>query len=267
MALIIAWYAPGAAGLFDSSDQRWGSPLGWWSMVTGPFELLPTSMFLTESDFGTAAGLLLALLLAPLLILGVREARALIPGLAAITAPAMVWPFVFLTASRFFVMPRFFSYLLVPTLALVALGARRILCSAGGFRWIVARQYLGVVFAGGAGIFAPTAWTITAMPREDVRGAARAIQQADPNGRVPVLANLHFLSSFTYYLPPSIRLQPISASGPICAPHPHGLVFVDSPYHTPRLQTSCLVEQGAALHRFWQWSRGGRIDVWVVPPS
>jgi hypothetical protein len=108
---------------------------------------------------------------------------------------------------------------------------------------------------------------VASMPREDIRGAVRAIKQADPDGTVPVLANVHLPASYIYYLPPTIRLQPVQGFAQICDPHPNGLIFVDQPYLVPRPNTSCLVRQGAVLHRLWQWSRGGRIDVWVLPPS
>ena len=264
-ALIAGWYLP-VAGFLSSSGQRYGSPLDWWSPLTGPFELLPISMFFPAGgQFGTVASVLLALLLAPLLILGVREARALIPGLAEVAGAAMVWPFVLLTAVRFFVVPRFFSYLLVPILVLVALGARRILCETSSARWVVARQCLGVVFAFAACVFVGVAWTFVAMPREAVREAAGAIKQADPAGNIPVLGDVHYPRTFSYYLPPTIRLQAVRSYGRICSPHPRGLIFVYQPYRPGKPNTSCLVRQGAVLQHFAQWSHGP-LDVWVLPP-
>jgi hypothetical protein len=44
-------------------------------------------------------------------------------------------------------------------------------------------------------------------------------------------------------------------------------VYLDQPYLVPEARVPCVRRAGTRHYDFRQYTRGGRIDVWVIPPA
>ena len=49
--------------------------------------------------------------------------------------------------------------------------------------------------------------------------------------------------------------------------HKEAVVYVMQPYWIQPVDVPCLHREGVRYFRFRQYSRGGEINVWIVPPS
>jgi hypothetical protein len=268
VAAIAVWYAPVATLVHQASKQHYGQPLAWHAPLTGGFTLV-TIAFIPGVTSVTKT--CITVFLAPLLLIGVREAHRRMHAVVAPTLAAITTTFAALTAGRFFVEVRFLSYLLVPLLIYLALGAAALLKDRQT-RWqrVVARVYVGLVVGCAAGLFVFAASATVRRPYEDNRGAAEAIVAADAGGKLPILVNLHAPNNLRYYLPRWVRLSALPRGilqQQICESHPRGLIFVQQPFLVENVNASCLARAGAHRQRFLQRSRGGHITVWVVPPK
>jgi hypothetical protein len=255
-----AWYAPTLSALVHSTGQQFGAPLPWDAPFTGGFTLFADAYMPRLAHTG-GSRLVLAAVVAPLIIAGLREARRHLPLLLAPTLVPVSMTLLTLTLSRMWVSDRFLSFLLLPIFVTAALGAAALLR-----RPSIGFVYAGVILVLVSVSFLRAAQDTARLPYEDNRGAARAIAAAAAAG-VEVIANSHVPDDLRYYLPPSVRLRvipPRSIEAAICSPHAHGLVFVQEPYLIKTVATDCLRRRGATLRQFLQRGRGGSISVWVA---
>ncbi len=118
--------------------------------------------------------------------------RRRVPGLQPIALASVSLTFVALTASRFYVDPRFLSFLLVPLFMYAAAGGSALLTRPFG-RWQrdLALAYLGLFGVLLVALFLAVVPAAITTPYEATRDAARAITAVDPQSTIPVLVNMH----------------------------------------------------------------------------
>lgn len=265
-AAVAAWYAPTLGRLLGTTGQQYGDRLPWHAPITGGFNLVGTAFDVASST--EAVRIVVFAVIVALLLLGAWEARVSMPQLVAPTAAAVTVTFLVLTAARFYVEARFLSYLLVPLFVYAGLGAQALLRR----RIVAVAGWTALVCAGGAATvhFAHAANATIRLPFEDNRGAAAAVTSAAHGSAIPVLVHTHGPDDLRYYLPGAVHMvvpQERGLEQRICAPHPHGLIFVQQPFFITPVPTRCLARDGAVEHRFRQRARGHLITVWVLRPS
>ena len=267
-AAIAAWYAPILGDLLHSTGQQFGSRLPWDAPVTGGFSLFADAFVNGTFDSRAVVRLSACAAVAPLLLIGIRQARRLIPQFVVPTIALICGTLTVLTVSRMWLDSRFLSFLLVPIFIYAALGSGLLLRHAherpAGF------FYASLVLVVASGGFVLDAKSALSLPYENNRAAASAIVAADRGGKTPVISNLHSTAGIGYYLPSAIPLRTVAQNDlehAICRHHPRGLVFVQQPYHVSTVKTGCLLRQGATVERVLQRARGGSISIWIVRPK
>jgi hypothetical protein len=170
-------------------------------------------------------------------------------------------------ATQTYIFTRFLSYLLAPSLMLVATGASFILVRPPGRRPAIVRSLVCVVaIALLAMRFVTIAPEVVRLPREANRDAARFIEQ-QTSRKSPVLVYTLLPEGLAFYL--DRPTQPLTASTValrVCsAPQP--IVYVMQPMTIKLVDVPCLDRPGVRRTRFRQYARGGEIDVWLVPPA
>jgi len=266
ISAIVAWYAPHIDGLLSGSEQQFGERISWAGIVTAPIDrlLLPAFLGIDGSSLTTGLGQA-ALIAAGVLLLAssplLRERRtALILGSGVVVTLAIVW------ATRLHVLPRFVSFLLVPLLIFLASGTARILVGLGtrrpGVRVAVALTTLILV----AVVFASSAAQITRLPREAHKDAATVIRDRAPPG-TSVFAYTPHPMDLSFYLRAPVQTPGASEVVSKVCDDQRPVVLVMQPYAIQPVDVPCLLRTGTRHHRFRQYSRGGEINVWFVPPA
>jgi hypothetical protein len=268
---VAAWYAPALDALVRSTGQEYGAPLPWHAPLTGPFRLFAAAFL---QGLGTASAPMRALIVVivmPLLVAGLVEARRRIPEFMAPSIAAVLVTLGVLALSGVFVEDRFLSYLLAPVFVFAALGGNALLrIGKTPFVRVAARAYGGTLVASAVAIFLVVAGPAVRTPFEDNRGAAEVIAAAAAEGRPLVLVNTHAPDDLRYYLPAPIQLvRPAhdDLQQRLCAVRDQTVIFVEQPFLVRPVDTACLSGRGAVHRRIVQRDRGGEINVWVVPPA
>ena len=267
LSAVLGFYAPHFGDLAESSRQEYASPIGLPWIVTAPIDqtLLPAlagiDELLIEPGVGTLlSSIVLALVLSasPLL----RDSRtALILGAGVVVTMVGFW------ATSTNVAPRFFSFLLVPLFVLLASGAAAIVARFATSGRPTVRTLLTVVVIGFAGLaFAEHVERVVRLPREAARDAADMIRSNTP-ASTPVVAYVPYPHDLEHYLgrPVDAALTPADAAR-VCA-LPGEAVYVSQPWLLAPATVPCLEREGVRHHRFEQYARGGRVDVWLIPSA
>jgi hypothetical protein len=163
-----------------------------------------------------------------------------------------------------YVIPRYLSFLLAPWFILLATGAADILRRPG--RPALARTVICLVAVGILAIrFAGLAPDVVTLPREAHRDVARVIE-AGPAG-TPVLAYMRNPTNLAFYLGrPVEHLDAGTVASRVCdATGP--VYYVRQPLGNADVNVPCLSRPGVRHDVFRQYARGGRMDVWFVPPE
>ncbi|HXG76897.1 MAG TPA: hypothetical protein VNJ53_10035 [Gaiellaceae bacterium] len=266
LALAALWWSPHLDDLLAGARQEYGARIeGAW-LASAPLDqiLIPALTMIDESFVRpSAASLVAALVFAALMVASplVRDPR---PALVLVGGPAA--SVLAFWAAGAPVMPRFFSFLLVPLFVLVATGIAALLARPPSRSavpgWAVAlAALLAVALASG-----PRLVEIPRLPREALREAASAIRaQSPPRG--PVLAHLpyphdlefHLARPVTWVVTREDAAAACSGSGPA--------VVVMEAWRLDAKSFSCLRRPGTRHFAFEQYARGGRVDVWFLPPQ
>jgi hypothetical protein len=262
------WYAIPASALITSRGQQFGVQLPWHAPLTGGATEFAAAFIPAVS----AAAFIPAVIVFPVLVLGLSRARRAMPHLSTITVAQVAFTFLALTAGGSFVEERFLSYLLVPIFIIAALGLGALLAPRPGRGWIVTAAYSGSLLVIAVSVFARLSVGHAQMPEEANRGAANAVAAALTHAARPVIFNTEHPQDILYYLhgPAPVLDAPTWKLGRfICSQHlkTTGLIFVQQPFLVDLVDTSCLARRGATLHVFRQWDRGFRIFVWELPPE
>ena len=264
---VMAWYAPHLDDLLTSSQQEYGVRIDTRWIITAPIDqtLIPALTWIDETlmepDFGSLAIVaVLGLLMGSSPLLRSRHSR-LVLSAGVVATVVVLW----LIGTH--VAPRFFSYLLVPLMLLLATGIAAILTRFAATHRPVLRTLLAVTTVGLVGLIAaPHMARITRLPREATETAAATIRALAPPS-APVFAYVPYPSDLEFYLgrpverprtPDHVR-RVCNASGEA--------VLVTQPWLLPPVTIRCTARTGARHFRFRQYARGGAIDVWLIPPN
>ena len=264
--VIAAWYAPHVGDIAESSRQSYGVPIDSSWILTAPIDqtLVPAVTLIDDAFFEPDLGsLLLALAFAVLvaaspLLRSRRQALLMVVGTLATVLTFWV------TGTE--VVPRFFSFLLVPLLALTASGAAGIL-ARGATRPPIFRSLVAVGTLMFVAVTAlPFMTSIPRLPRDPLRDVASVIsERASPSA--PVLAYVPYPLDLVFHLGRPVEWPRTPAAARRVCRERREAVLVSQPWLLPPAEVPCTSRPGTQHVRFEQYAHGGRTDVWIIPPA
>jgi hypothetical protein len=250
----------------ESSRQDYGSPIAAAWVITAPIDqtLMPALWWIDETLVDPSHGSLaitaaLGLLIGSSPLLRSRDSRLIL--CAGVLATVIT-----LWVTRTHVAPRFFSFLLVPLLILLASGIAAILARFANpprpvIRTLIAVTTLGLV----AVISASYMVRVTQLPRESVQDVAQTIRTLAPSS-TPVFAHVPYPRDLEFYLGRPVETpRPTDLARRVCDA-PREVVVVTQPWILAPVAIPCTQREGARHVRFKQYARGGEMNVWFVPP-
>jgi hypothetical protein len=263
IAGIAAFYAPNLDVLSSSSDQEYGARIDVLRAVTGPFDqlLLPGLLKIdgeppTTTLLGLPFVLLAAVLVAASPLLHSRT-TALTMSASVVVTFLTLW----LTETRS--VPRFITFLLVPMLMLLASGIAAILSNPKRMPLRATLALVGLAVVLGAAV--SEGLGVMRYPREAHRDAVRLVE--DEPGSIPLYAFMPQPRDLGFYASQRIRaLRSTSSAGSLCARR-EPIALVIQPWRVAAFDPPCLDRPGVRHETFEQYARGGRIDVWFIPPA
>ncbi len=262
---IAAWYAPHTGAVHSAAQIPDGIQIGFPWVLTAPIDqiLLPALIWIDGTAL--AAGVIWLPLVALVAIVAAaspffRDWRmALVLCAGPVATVSVLW------LEHAYVIPRYLSFLLAPWFILLATGAADILERLPR-RPALARTVICLAAIGILGIrFVGLAPDVVRLPREAHRDVARVIENG-PRG-TPVLAYMRNPTNLAFYLGrPVDHLDAGTVAAQVCnAGRP--VYYVRQPLGNADVRVPCLSRPGVRHDGFRQYTRGGRMDVWLVPPT
>ncbi|HXF97661.1 MAG TPA: hypothetical protein VNJ46_03495 [Gaiellaceae bacterium] len=263
-AAIAVFYAPHAAELATNARQEYGTQIAPLGILTAPIDQVLVPAFLGIDGyvvFFHAAWLPLVAALA--LLLGSSPLlRSRWPALV-LTAPVVATVAAF-WALRLYAAPRFFSFLLVPLLMLLASGAAAVL---GRRRPPLVRGIVALAGAALLSYYFATAWVdVVRLPREAHRDAAEVIRAYAP-GTTPVFAYMGRPRDLDFYLDRPFRTSRRPALLDEACESRLPVAIVVQPWLVRPVPIPCGGRPGTRRFTLRQYSRGERLEVWLIPPA
>jgi hypothetical protein len=263
---VAVWYGPHFDDIATSSSQEYGTPIPTAWLVTAPFDqiLLPAFTSLDETlvnpSWATliaAAGLAVLVGSSPLLR---RREQALILCAGTVATVALFW----ITGTQ--VVPRFFSFLLVPLFMLLATGCASILESLLSKPARVRTPVVVALVALIAFTSLPPLISIPRSRRDSLREAATLIREQATS--TPVYAYMPYPADLEFHLGRNVTgLRKADETTIVCG-EPDTAVLVEQPWFWPEASIpACAERRGAQRFRFDQFARGEETDVWIIPPA
>jgi hypothetical protein len=273
--LSLLLYAPLLRDILDSAGQQFGRRLAW----HGPLSAAMTDLLgpNVQIAFGSAAppdlpdssvrpdNAIAAGLAAAGLVLVLRSGARLIGALLAVP---IFFFYTILTLARFFVEPRFASFLLFHVILLAAVGVVGLIALLPA----TLPRALGIATGVAAALFvvlhaARLTDAVHDLPRENFKDAAQIARSA---GSDPILTDSIRPTGLRYYLGVN-GISPLPAEALqewFCSPG-RRFTYIEHPFRgagdPPPPDLSCLRRQHANMTRVLQRDRGGHIDIWVLP--
>jgi hypothetical protein len=262
--VITACYVPHLGELGESSRVEYGVRIGPIGVLTAPVDqiLIPSLVWIDGTVVNT--GLIWLPIVAVALVLLVSSPLLRTPSTALIIIAPVVATTLVLWAGRLYVVPRYLSFLLVPIYMLLASGMASILLRLKTrpalLRTAIVFVTLGLLSAG----FVRTAADVTRLPREAHRDAAEIIERAAlPDTRIVVYA--HRPEDVAFYLDrPITAIRAADVVSAVCRGR-GAVIYVQQPFVVETVEAPCLDRRAVRHYRVKQYTRGGRIDVWVLP--
>ena len=263
---VIAWYTPHLDDLVASSRQDYGARIDGAWVMTAPIDqiLMPGLRWIDEVLVDPGIGSLaivaaLGLLIGSSPLLRSRDST-LILGAGVFATIVTLW----LMQTQ--VAPRFFSFLLVPLLVLLASGIATVLARSATIRRVGVRPVIAVTTVGlVALISAPYVEMVTRLPRESIQDAAAAIGTVAPPS-APVFAYVPYPRDLEFYLGRPVETPRTPGQLRRMCHAPREVVFVSQPWLLPQVTVDCTQRIGARHLRFAQYARGEEVNVWLIPP-
>ena len=266
VAIVVAWYAPHLDDIPTSSLAEYGQRIDSRWLATAPVDqtLVPALTMLDDSFVRpNLQSLLFTLLLlaiagsSPLLRTRFTALILCVPVLSTVVA---FW----LTST--YVVPRFFSFLLVPLFMLLATGAAavgaRLRTRPAPVRTAMVVAIVGLL----ALQLVPLVSDLSRMPRDATEEAGTTIRQLVP-ASTPVVAHVPYPDDISYFLGRPVERAWTAAEAKAVCDRDRTAVYVDQPYLVPAARVPCVRRPGTRHYGFRQYARGGRLDVWVIPPA
>jgi len=265
LALVALWYAPHRDELGEVSQTPYGNQISPLEAITAPFDqvLLPGLMRLDgETPIQSLAWLPLVIAIAIPVAMSpyLRNAWAAWVLCAGIVASVLALVF-----SGAYVVPRYASFLLVPAFVLLATGCGEILRRFRGRPAFVRSLIVACLIALLVVTFPANALHVMALPREAHRDAAELIAaEADRSSDIYLLAPQP--DDLLFYLDRDTTNLTSVDAGELCGRIVE-VVYVEQLWRVPPVGLPCLDRKGVRHVTFEQYARGGRIDVWFIPPA
>lgn len=264
---IAAWYAPHVDDIASSSSQDYGAPIPTAWLLTAPFDQILRPAFtsldetLVRPSIATLVGAVVLALAAgssPLLR-DRRRSLVLVPG--TVVTVLVFW------ATGTHVVPRFWSYLLVPLLLVLATGCAEILgrLTSEPARW---RTIVVVGLLTFVGVWSlPELASVPFSRRDSLREVAASIRQNAVPG-TPVYAYMPYSDDLEFHLGRHVvRVDEPDGTAIACRAG-RAAVLVSQPWFRPAVVVpSCAAGRGARHYRFDQYARGDATDVWFIDAS
>lgn len=275
--LSVAWYASMLSGILHNSDQQFGTRLAVVSVVTGAYHHLaaPTIAgglpFALHSMLSNVATFLVIVLLtlAAVLRLWRRGDRAL---LAHLLVP-IFFVYLVLVIGRFYVQPRFASYLLFHVLLVLAIGVQQCWDLVTGFmpaRAVVAIALVILALTGSSRVATLTE-AQARVPWENDQFVANMVKAA---GLTSVVTDSTHPGALFYYMGGEHHVFALHAAAvenqSYCA-FRYRFIFVDDQYHqTVKPNLKCLTDRHAIKIEVPQQlnppiRRPGAVTLYLVP--
>jgi hypothetical protein len=266
LVAIALWYVPHVSALRAVSQDSGRAQIHTAWLLTAPIDQVLIPALIWIDGIVLVPGVVwLPVVLAVVVLMAssplARERQALLLLSAGTVASIGV-----LWIAQTYVVPRYLSFLLVPLFILLASGVSDVLGHLRG-RPMLFRTLVSVVLLAFLAVrFISIAPDMLRLPREATRDAAVFLERSIPPDE-PVLAYLHNPTDLAYYLDrPYETLASRQVVGRVCnADGP--LVFVTRAFAIKNVYVPCLTRPGVRHYRFRQYTRGGRINVWFVPPG
>ena len=261
---IAVWYAAHVDDIASSTLGEYGLQIQTVWLATAPVDqtLVPALTLLDDSFVRPSLeSLLLALVLGAVLVSSplLRRRRH-----AAILVAPVVATVVAFWFTGTYVVPRFFSFLLVPLFVLLATGSASLLYRLRTRPAPVRTVAVGVMFGVLAFQFVSLTADVSRMPRDSTEAAALTIRRA-VSPSTPVVAHVPYPRDLEHYLERPVTRAWTEAEAKRACGLTRQVVYVDQPYLVPAAVLPCLGRADVRHYRLRQYARGGRIDVWVIP--
>jgi hypothetical protein len=263
---VVAWYAPHVDDIAVSTLGEYGRQIDTEWLLTAPIDqtLVPGVTLLDDAFVEPSLASLLWAVAFAVVIASSPLLRQKMYALV-LCAPVVAMVIAFWVTGTY-VVPRFFSFLLVPLFVLVATGAasilERLVVRPARVRTIVVVGTLGVI----AILSVPFLADVPRLPRDSTSDAARSIMNLVP-AATPVYAHVPYPQDLAFFLrrPVGGVWTPAEAEE-VCSER-EVAVYVDQPFLVPGADVSCTRREGARRVHFDQYARGHEIDVWIIPPA
>ncbi len=259
----LAWYSPHLTDVLDSSQQEYAVEISSRWALTAPIDqtLVPAFSLLSDDYLhpnlaSLALVVLFAIVMAASPLLRDRLS-ALVLAVPVVTTIAVFW------LTRTHAAPRFFSFLLVPLLALVATGAAAILQGVTmrrpPFRAVAAVSLLLVLVIAAMPLFT----SIPRQRRESMREVSRAI--ADVGTSTPVFAYVFHPGDLEFHLGRAVTETRSEATIRRACALDETVIVVTQIWMLVPLAPPCSDRPGTRHVRFEQYARGDAMDMWIIP--
>ena len=263
---VAAWYAPHVDDIARSSRQSYGVPIESAWILTAPIDqtLVPAVTLIDDAFFEPDLGSLLLALAFAALISASPLLRARRSALVLVSGPLATVLVFWISGTE--VVPRFFSFLLAPLLALVASGAASIL-SRGASRPALLRSLIAVVTLAFVAVTAlPFMSSVPRLPRDPLRDVASVISERTPTS-TPVFAYVPYPLDLVFHLGRPVEWPRTPAEARRVCELRTEAVLVSQPWLLPVADVPCSARAGTRHVRFEQYAHGGHTDLWIIPPS
>ena len=265
LAIVAAWYAPHIDDITGNSLGDYGQRIEARWLVTAPVDqtLVPALTMLDDSFVRPNLQSLL-FTLALVAIAGASPLlRTRLPGLVLCVPVVSTVVAFWLTGTH--IVPRFFSFLLVPLFMLVATGSAAIVLRVPRRPAFVRTAVVVAIFGFLSVQLVSLVIDVSRMPREATRDAAATIRRLVP-ASTPVVAHVPYPGDITYFLGRPVVAAWTPADAAAVCRRTRTAVYVEQPYLVPDAHVPCVRRPGTRHYEFRQYARGQRIDVWVIPP-
>jgi hypothetical protein len=266
LGAILVWYAPHFGQVEASSQIPQGIKIAPEWLLTAPFDqvLLPALIWI-DGVVAVPGLIWLPLIAVVVTIIGSspllreRGSALVLCAPVAVTVGSLFF-------ARAYVLPRYMSFLLVPLFVLLGSGASSLLSRKKPGPPIVRGAACLVVVALLVGRFVAIAPDVVGLPREANREAAAIVESRTPV-TTEIYASIRDPLRLDFYLDrPFHVLRASEVAARVCG-STHPLVYVAEPWAMPRVPAPCLRRDGVKHYRFEQYTRGGEMNVWFVPPK
>jgi hypothetical protein len=260
-----AWYSPHTGAVEGAAQIPDGVMIDFPWVVTAPIDqiLLPGLIWIDGTALVAGPVWLPLVLLVAIVAASSPLLRswssALVLCSGAVVTVLVLW------IEDAYVIPRYLSFLLVPLFIALASGAASILGRATKrpalLRTVVCLVVIGVL----AVRFATLAPDVVALPREAHRDVAEVIEEG-PAG-APVYTYMRNPRNLAFYLGrPVTELSMDAVASTVCG-QSRPVYYVFMPFDRKAVAIPCLTRPGVRHDVFRQYTRGGEMDVWLVPPA